>query len=253
MKALKIEAYVLRGNAFGESHKIMTLFTRQLGIIKVITYGIRKTKSKLGSAFELMNEVSLVVTPAKQKDLYNIKEVSILSSLHSIRDNLRNINHLYYLAEFLDSFIQKGVDEKEIYALLKETLLQCEKQTSSLYELLRSFELKSLKILGFLPDLNHCSQCGQQFLLKPSSKEKVFLSVRDGWIFCQNCKNPHIDFEITLGTYRFLNHFLTYKINYIPRLKINDFFKKETDLACRNLIISILGKEFNSSKWLNLI
>jgi len=247
MKTIKLNGFVIRGHSFGESHKIITLFSEELGKIKLIAHGVRKTNSKYGSTFELLNEVSLVVSSSKSDDLYNIKDFNLLISSHNIRCDFKQINLLYHLADFLNAFISEDCNDKLVYKLLKDTLLQCSQNKTSCYELIKSFEIKSLKVLGYLPNLKYCSQCQNSL-----EKNRIFISQHDGWIFCLKCSKQNKDYEINFGTYKFLLSLEEFEIPIIARLKINGIFQKETDLSIEKLIISILGKKLNSFNWLNV-
>ncbi len=254
MKTVKLRGFVLQAYPFGESHKIITLFTRELGKLKVIAHGVRKTKSKYGSSFELMNEVALVLTSSKQKDLYNIKEFNLLSSCHPLREDYKLIQLLYFLVEFINLFIHEETKDHKVYSFLRRTLDEGFIHKSSFYELIISFVLKTLNILGFLADLNLCSHCGNSLLQKTGDQQKdktIYLSNRSGWIFCNKCNNSYTDQEITLGTYRFLVSLLELDTRQISRLKIQGFIRRECDNSIEKLIVSILGKKLNSLTWMS--
>ncbi len=246
MKIIKSRGFIIKGTEFGESHKIITLLSDTLGKIQIIAYGVRKTNSSYGSAFELLNEVSIVLRSSKKGDIYYIKEVSIITSLNSIKGDLSIIYQLYNIAEFIDCFIQPGCCNKSIYNLLSDSLTFCVKSINNSYEFIRSFQLKLLKKLGFLPDLLTCSQCGKLIM---SKMNKVYTSTNSGWIFCYECSNKKNDKEISIGAYRFLLDLVNLEIDKVSQLKMNNFFKKEISLSIEKLIASILGHYLKSSKW----
>ncbi len=249
MKSFKTNGFVLNSHSFGDSHKLIHFFSEDMGQIKIIAHGIRKTLSKYGSSFELLNELSVVLISSKQKDLYQIKETQIISSYHTLRQDIHHIHLLYYLAEFLNIFAQENISDYDIYKLLRNTLQYALDYIQSFYVLVRHFELKSLSKLGFLSDIKLCSLCEKQ--IDETNQEKIFLTKRPGWLLCSKCSNPHWDTEISPGAYRYLCYLLNFDMQDILRLKMNDDTKQIIDYSIDLLIQSILGRKLNSSKWLN--
>ncbi|MDH5682774.1 MAG: DNA repair protein RecO [Spirochaetota bacterium] len=250
MKTEKIKGFVLKGHPFGESHKMISLFSRELGKLKVIAHGVRKTTSRYGSAFELLNEVSLVISPTREAELYNIKEHSIVSSCHPIRESYSGIQLLYYLSEFLSLFVHENMANDGLYNILSQTLKAMSTNKKSGYELVKSFELKSLQELGFLSELEHCSQCGTSIdeRLK-NAGTSLSVTSRGGWIVCDMCRNPQIDQDISQGTYRYFLKLLREQMDKVCRVRINGNMRVETDLAFERLMISIVGRKLKASRW----
>ena len=246
----KVTGFVLKSYPFGESHKIINVLTKESGKMKIIARGVKKTSSKYGSSFELLNEVSLLLVPAKGNDLYDIRESSINTSYHHLREDLTSIKLIYYLVEFLDQMTQEDHHDVRVYDLLKNVLDRSLENITPLYELTKSFILKTLQMSGFLSDINECSHCSQKLQNQSNdSRKKIYISTRSGWIFCRNCHNQSIDQEISPGTYRFVVNLLNLEVDQVVRLKMNKFFKLETDNAIDKLITSILGRKLKVIEW----
>lgn len=56
----KHRAVVVRTMKYGETSKIVTLYSLRAGLIKLIAKGVRKAKSRLGGILEPLNVVEVI-------------------------------------------------------------------------------------------------------------------------------------------------------------------------------------------------
>jgi len=61
MKSYKAEGIVIKRKNFGEADRILTVFTKKYGKIKVLAKGVRRITSRRGPNVELFNQVELVL------------------------------------------------------------------------------------------------------------------------------------------------------------------------------------------------
>lgn len=245
----KCTGIVLGGFSFGESHKVLKIFTDKFGLIKVVANGIRKTSSKYSGSLELMNIVSILARKSKSSDLFTVRELELITSYHRLRDNYGVISSLYYISEFIGKFFENDSPSIEIYNELSDFLLSLEKHTNNINELRWAFLLKNLKILGYIPELDYCSQCGKKL-----DKKNIYISGRDGWIFCVDCAEYKVDKKISGGALGFLNLILKQRsYDNIAKFKVNDDVREDLDTFFRYIICGILGKELKSEKMLYFI
>lgn len=165
MKIVKEEGIIIGEQNYSESSKILKIFTKDLGIISVISKGARKPKSPLHAG--------------SNKLIYGIFDISYkenaLSTLVSIdiKDNFKNIVADFKdLAKKMYAFTiidlskqilpQEEIDEdeqKEIYDIILASLKKIDEGINPKI-LLDIVMLKYLYFLGVLPNLDSCSFCG---------------------------------------------------------------------------------------------
>lgn len=144
-RSYKTEGIVLKRTNIGEADKIITLFTKHYGKLRLMAKGIRKTKSRKAGSLEPFNEVKLQIAKGRNLDL--ITETQIIDSPQSWRKNLLKVTVAYYLCELVDKLTADSQVHKNVFELLKETLLQIE--SANLTKLVRGFEEQVLDELGF--------------------------------------------------------------------------------------------------------
>ncbi len=235
---------VLGGFPFGESNKVIKILTEDLGLIKIVANGIRKTTSKYSGSLELMNLVSVQVRKSKSSDLFTLREFELLKSYHGLREDYYIISSLYYISEFISKFFENDVPNIEIYNLLILFLELLENNKDNINELRWGYLIKSLSILGYIPSLDKCSNCGKNLI------NNIYISSRDGWIFCYECMEHKIDKKISVGAINFLNIVLRNDYKEIIKLKVTDTVKNDLEEFFKSIIIGILGKGLKSEKML---
>lgn len=147
MRSYKVEGIILSRSNFSEADKIITVFTRQLGKIKVLAKGIRRIKSRRAPHLELFNQVELVLHSGKTFD--TITEAKVIDHLSPQKQQLKLSGYLFYLAEVLDKILPEHQPHPETY----ENLVLCQaKLVSASPELtIKQFMVELLWSLGYLP------------------------------------------------------------------------------------------------------
>lgn len=78
-----LEGIVLKSHLYQESHRIITVFTSQLGMINILARGIRQPK-KLATVASFA-ELDLICRK-KKSELYSLKEASVICDHHFLRE-----------------------------------------------------------------------------------------------------------------------------------------------------------------------
>jgi DNA repair protein RecO (recombination protein O) len=144
MRVFKTDAFVLRRVDIGEADKLLTVFSKDFGKIKVMAKGVRKLSSKRSPSIELFNLVTLVVHKGKTFDI--LAETQTISTFEEIRKDLHSIALAYYICELIEGLCPEGQQNVRIFALLKETFKELDNGIT------KRFEKVLLSELGFLPE-----------------------------------------------------------------------------------------------------
>lgn len=148
MRSYKVEGVILSRSNFSEADKIVTIFTRQLGRIKVLAKGIRRIQSRRAPHLELFNQVELVLHAGKTFD--TITEAHVIDSFSLAKLKLKLSGFLFYLAEVID----KILPEHQPHLTLYKTLVSSIKILSASpnpQSVVKEFVVQLLWDLGYLP------------------------------------------------------------------------------------------------------
>ncbi len=184
----KTEAIVLKHANFGEADRILTLCTPNMGKLRALVKGARRSRSKLGGHVEPLAHCSLVLARGRNLDI--VTQCQIIESFLSIRSDLRLTAEALYLVELADAFTPEHAENYQVYKQLLDALHELgqvrrrKEAVSSMqhFMLFRFFELQLLAHVGYQPQLRDCINC--RVSIQPA--ENLF-SYSGGGVLCPNC------------------------------------------------------------------
>ncbi len=150
MRSYKTEGIVLKRQNFSEADRILTVFTRTHGKIKILAKGVRRIKSRRGPNIELFNHVTLFLHQGRNFDI--LTEAQAQNTFPQIRKKLELIGLAYYVCELVDGLCAENQPHPKVFELLIKILNELENNV------IRKFELSLLSELGFLPASPDASQ-----------------------------------------------------------------------------------------------
>lgn len=185
MKIIKTEGIVISEQNYSESSKILKIFTKDYGLISVLSKGCRKLKSNL-------KEASTNLIYANFDISYKTDGLSTLIGADIIKIFKNIIMNYHDLAKKMYAFIivdltsqvinQKQIEEeevKEIYEILISSITKIDEGVNP-SAILDIVMLKYLKFLGVLPSLDACSSCG-------SKNNIITIDARSFGFICSDC------------------------------------------------------------------
>jgi DNA repair protein RecO (recombination protein O) len=198
----KTEGIVIKNTDYGESHKIVTLYTKEYGKLSLMARGAKKPKSRLSATSQLFTYGLFLFFRKSPRSMGTLSQGERLQSFHTLRQDLFKTAYAAYFAELVDKLTEDDEREPFLFQLLLTAFSHLEEGKDP--ELLaRLFELKMLVLSGYKPEVDRCVVCRKI--------EGPFLfSIREGGFLCQEC-SPHDAQALALGAntlklLRFLYH-----------------------------------------------
>ncbi len=148
MPLYKVEAINLKSSKFGEADKLITLFTRTKGKLKAVARSACKAASTFGGRLEPLAYNSLLL--AKGRNLDILSQAQTVESFHAIREKEKPLKAGLYMAKLIDSYLDEGMIEPDLFLLLLESLRSL--KSGVMPQLVtRIFDIRFADIEGFLP------------------------------------------------------------------------------------------------------
>lgn len=174
------EALVIKEMNVGESDRLVTLFTRDYGIIRAFAAGAKSIKSKKGAATSLLTYSSFTIL--KKKDTYKIYEAAPIRLFFGAGSEIEVLSLAQYFCELCYVLVSSGVPDGEFLRLILNSLhfLTKEKRFPPLIKAIT--ELRAAALSGFMPDLVACSGCGK------FEDDIMYFDISGGRLLCHDCK-----------------------------------------------------------------
>lgn len=174
-----LEGIVIRNVDYGETHKIITLLTKEAGKIGVMARGAKRVKSRHSAATQLFTYGEYVVF--RKSGLGTLNHAEILESHHRIRADLKLAAYASYMAELMDRLLQEEDASVYLFEQLKHALNAVESGKDPAL-IAHSLEMKVMGAAGYEPVLSRCVACGADSPL-------MRLSAALGGALCESCRS----------------------------------------------------------------
>lgn len=176
-------ALLLRSVDYGESDRIATLFTEDMGRISVLARSARKSWRRFGGALEPFSIFEVTFSPGKGR-LYNLEESSLLAANIGLAKDLKRMDAGAFILELVREVVPEREPQREIFAIVEETLaLLAEASGPAIGLIGTAAELKILSSAGIAVCVDRCNACGRQV---PENKKVKFHPARGG-VVCSAC------------------------------------------------------------------
>jgi DNA repair protein RecO (recombination protein O) len=246
-RSIRVDAVVLRHSDYGEADRLLSVFTRQMGKLRVIAKGARKIASRKAGHIEPFTHVKLQL--AKGRDMFLVTQADTVDAYLSLRDDLTLTTQAVYVLELLDRFsFEDETESGATFRLLTETLTRLAAQADA-WTVLRYYEMRLLDHVGFRPQLFECANCGNA--VKP---EDQFFSYTVGGVICPRCGQglPNLR-HISVETLKYLRHFQRSSYAEATRARPSLEVQKETESLMQGYFTYLLERELNTPGFLKKI
>ena len=267
-RSLRVDAVVLRHSDYGEADRLLTLYTRQLGKTRALAKGARKIASRKAGHIEPFTHVRLQL--AKGRDMLIVTQADTVDAYLPLREDLILTSHASYVCELMDRFTYEDETENaSLFRLLTDTLSRLASITdasgldtsenatrsnrpaslSSIWLVIRYYEIRLLDHLGFRPQLLECVNCGRE--IQP---EDQFFSFSAGGVICSRCGRglSHLR-EISVDTLKYLRHFQRSSYADASRARPSSEVQQEAESLMQGYFTYLLERELNSPGFLRKI
>lgn len=241
MKIEKVLGIIISDVNYGESSKVLNVFTKEHGRIGIISKGCRNLKSKLRSVSTKLTYGYFNIY-YKEEGLSTLISVDILNELIKTKKDLIKIGCSAYLLD-LTNQVLKQTNNKEIFPILISSIEKIEDGIDPL-SITNVVELKYLKYLGVIPILECCSICN-------NSTDIITISSEAGGYICKKCyQNEYI---VDPKTIILLRMYYYVDISKIKVFNIKDKNRTEINNFLENYYSRYTGVYLKSKNFLNQV
>lgn len=176
-------AFVLKRTDLKEFDQIITLFTSEKGKIEVMGKGVRKIISKNSAYLEpfFLIEAEIV----EGKEFLRLTTATPIEIFKEIRADWQKSLLAGYACEVLTRLLPNNQPENKIFKLFFSYLkfLTQTKEVNRIFG--TAFIWKAFSLQGYLPALDNCVVCGEDYNLN-------FFSSLNGGLLCNRCRDENL-------------------------------------------------------------
>ncbi len=190
-RTYRVTGINLKALPLGESDRVVTILTREQGLLRAVAKGSRKPSSKWGGRLEpfVVNDLLLArgrwsaQTDPSQR-LQRIVQAETLQSFPRLGRSLAHLTAAQYLAEVALLLALPDQAQEELFVLLVEHLQRIEQAPAAeaVLPLLVHGLYHLLAVGGVAPSVQACYSCGRELV------GEVFFCPQGGGLLCDPCR-----------------------------------------------------------------
>ena len=175
---MKTEGIVLREVEYNDADKLLDLLTKDRGLLKVRARGVRRSRSELKSACQLLCYGEFTLFDYRGK--LTVNEAQPLEQFRPLREDIELLSLGTYFSQAAALVAQADVPTPELLSLLLNALYALSALGRPQVLVKAAFELRLACLAGFAPDLQGCALCG--------AAQPDRLDVSQGVLYCAGCQ-----------------------------------------------------------------
>ena len=183
MAQYKTDAIILAVHNWGEADKMVTLFSRDLGIIKAAAYGCRRPRSALAGGMQMFCYLDVQLGEGQRLDI--VRQCEMKLSFKALREDLDAMAYATFVAELVLELCPERHPEPQIFDKLLQAYAAFSKHNPRIVALAVAYQF--LDYTGYQLNFDTCVVCGTPI------QGDAFFSLEQRGVLCSDCKSSGVD------------------------------------------------------------
>ena len=226
---------VIRQSSYGEAHRMLSVFTEDMGIVKAVRYGVRGKKTSNAAAFQVLSYGDFRLRPSGSGVMTAVS-ADIKDGFYPVSEDIAKLSLVSYLADITQWLLGEGNPDRRVLSLFLNIVYAAAYRGDSLEKLKCVYELKLMCACGYMPDISGCAECGA---------EPRYMRIGSGEFFCKEHRRRG-DTELSEGAVRLMRYVVTCPDKRILAFETSEEICAEAGDAAERYVAAQCGREFRS-------
>lgn len=174
---LKTDGLVVRQVNYKDNDQILTVLTKEHGLMTLKARGVRSRSSRLKGACQLLAYSEFTVF--ENRGFHTIDEANAIQMFPEFRTDIELLSLASYFAQVAEVLSQEDMPNPELLSLTLNALYALCRRLCTPELVKAAFELRAACLGGYTPELSGCAVCGDP--------EPDRFDVRGGILCCASC------------------------------------------------------------------
>ncbi len=234
------DAIVLKITKTGESDRLLTLLTRDRGIIKAFAKAADRPKNKLHMSTNLFCYGRFTFYESVKST--KVEECDLNETFFALQSDIGKLALAQYFNELMIEAAPVETDANDYLRLLLNSLyfLANDKKNPRILKAL--FELRLASLSGYMPSLVACAECGE------FETEPMYFNHYTGELYCCVCKGNGTN-AYPLEVISAMRHIVFSETDKLFSLIVSDSSLHLLESVAEKYLTSVLKKDFNTLKF----
>ena len=225
------DALVVREKRLEEHDRLLTLLTRDKGVITAYARGAGKLRGSMVSSTEQLCFSHFYLFQNKDRTFVDSAESNTV--FFGLRQDIVKLSLATYFCQLCCELVPPLDCQEGYLRLMLNCLHLLEKDKLSPALLKPLFELRLLAMSGYMPDLVACAACGGL------EGQSLWFSPAGGVVYCQGCKPALGDLiPLSPGVFQAMRHLIYSDFGKLFAFRLSDEGATELGRVCRAYLIA---------------
>lgn len=179
---INTEGLVLTEKSVGESDRLVTVLTRQEGVIRAFAQQAKRLQNRKLSSTQMLSYSRLSIYKGREK--YIINDAWPIESFFDLRRDMERLSLAQYFCELAIALAPEESEAGDFLRLMLNALFFLSKGKRPGLQLKAVVEMRMLALAGYMPDLVCCRGCGCY------EADVMYFLPHSGVIVCGDCYAP---------------------------------------------------------------
>ncbi|MCD7827055.1 MAG: DNA repair protein RecO [Clostridiales bacterium] len=231
------DAIVLKIVKTGESDRLITFLTRDRGVLKAFAKAAGRPKNKLHMSTNLFCYGHFTFYEGTKA--LQVRECELSETFFNLQNDISRLAAAQYFNELIIETAPVSGNAEEYMRLLLNSLYFLAQGKRDTRILKSVFELRLVSIIGYMPSLVACAECGK------FESDPMYFNESTGELFCNECRKIGST-EYPLEVISAMRHIVYSDLNRLFTLKVSEANISKLNFATEKYLISKVQKNFNS-------
>lgn len=145
---IKTEAIVLKSADAGEVDRLLTIYSKELGKVRILAKGVKKIESKLRYSIEPFSYVQLILIEGRS--FYILKDAVLIDQFLGVKRDLKKLVVAQKIREIIDQAIVGQEKDEDVWDLILRTFKKINQELIEL-SIVKEFFKNLVVFLGYDP------------------------------------------------------------------------------------------------------
>ncbi len=231
------DAIVLKITKTGESDRLLTLLTRDKGVLKAFAKAADRPKNKLHTSTNLFCYGRFTFYEGVKST--KVEECDLNETFFGLQQDIAKLALAQYFNELIIETAPVEAQANEYLRLLLNSLYFLANDKKSEKLLKAMFELRLASITGYMPSLVGCAACGEY------ETENMYFNELTGELFCDVCKGKGTH-SYPLEVISAMRHIVFSELDKLFSLTITAELLPRLEYVTEKYLMSVLKRKFNT-------
>ncbi len=237
---IQTNGLIILEKSVGESDRLVTVLTREEGVVRAFAQQAKKMKSNKLSATQLFSYSRFTIF--KGRDKYIIDDAQPIEVFFDLRRDIERLSLAQYFCELAGALAPQEAEAGDFLRLMLNSLHFLCKGTRPNSLIKAIVEMRMLSLAGYMPNLVCCAGCSCY------EADDMFFLPRKGLIYCADCFHASAEPAVKLsrGALTGLRHIIYADFEKLFSFSMSPQGLNELSNASEQYILCTIERSFNT-------